>query len=93
MTSLRIDDPYVQALPALVKRKIITNYLFSDVFFHFRHFFNSKEYEDSEFLYEIAFGFMPRKFKAGTTIYDEMEQVDEMYLITSGTVRLFNLLG
>lgn len=75
MTSLKIDDPYIKALPSLVKKKIITNYLFSDVFFHFRHFFNSKEYEDSEFLYEISFGFMPRKFPAGVIIYDEMDLV------------------
>lgn len=75
MTSLRIDDPYIQALPSLVKKKIITNYLFSDIFFHFRHFFNSKEFEDSEFIYEISFGFMPRKFKAGIIIYDEMDLV------------------
>ena len=69
-----------------MKKKIITNYLFSDVFFHFRHFFNSKEFEDSEFIYEISFGFMPRKFPGGCIIYDELDLIEEMYLITGGTV-------
>ena len=41
MTSLKIDDPYVIALPLSIKKKIITNYLFSDVFFNFRSFFHS----------------------------------------------------
>lgn len=41
MTSLKIDDPYVMALPLSVKKKIITNYLFSDIFFNFRSFFHS----------------------------------------------------
>ena len=40
---------------------------------------------ETEFLYKIAFGFMPRKFEAtqeDKIIYEEEEPVAEMYFIT-----------
>ncbi len=75
INSLKMSDPYVKALPSLVKKKIMSNYLFSDVFFRFRHFFQSAEFEDSFFLYELAFALMPRRFCPGFIIFDEMDQV------------------
>lgn len=36
----------------------------------------------------MAFGLLPRKFCPGYLIYDELEQVEEMYLITSGIVNV-----
>lgn len=40
----------------------MTDYLFKDVFKKFRHFFHCHEYKESRFLYDITFGFMPRRF-------------------------------
>jgi hypothetical protein len=40
-------------------------------------------------LYDVAFGLMPRHFtehEGENIIYDEEEEVAEMYFITSGTV-------
>lgn len=64
-------------------------YLFSDIYRTFRRFFASSIHE-SKFLYDIAFGFMPRKFdcnnKDDCIIYDEEEDVTEMYFILHGII-------
>jgi CRP-like cAMP-binding protein len=67
----------------------MTNYLFEDIFYKFRPFFHTYEYKDSKFLYEIAFGFMPRRFlptPEDEIIYPEDEEVPEMYFIIEGSV-------
>lgn len=67
----------------------MTDYLFKDIFFKFRHFFHSKEYRDSKFLYDISFGFMPRRFDTSDEdwiIYDEEDEVPEMYFVLSGSI-------
>ena len=57
----------------------MTVYLFSDVFKTFKRFFNVESMNDSHtFLYDCAFGFMPRKFEPTAEdkiIYDEEEEV------------------
>jgi hypothetical protein len=65
------------------------HYLFDDIFYKFRFFFNFQEYKDHKFLYDISFGLKPRKFEANDDeklIYDEEDEVSEMYLILEGTV-------
>lgn len=64
-------------------------YLFDDVFYKFRLFFNTSKHNDSKFLYDISFGLKPRQFLMdddSSMIYDEEDDVSEMYLIKSGTV-------
>ena len=73
-------------LPRSIKRAIMINYLFKDIFFGFRQFFNTFENRDSKFLYEIAFGFMPRSFEESEIIYDEDDEVPEIYFIIEGEV-------
>ena len=83
-------------------------YLFEDIFFRYRRFFNiyaddSKIGQDlyldanSRFLYDFAFGFMPRQFEAtdeDSIIYDEEDEVSEMYFILEGNVGVgYNLMG
>ena len=58
-------------------------YLFSDIFRQFKRFFNvdSDKGKETRFLYDVAFGFMPRKFEPtedDKIIYDEEEEVTEM---------------
>lgn len=65
------------------------HYLFDDIFYKFRFFFNSQKYKDSKFLYDISFGLKPRKFEPSDDeklIYDEEDEVSEMYFIQEGTV-------
>jgi len=72
-------------------------YLFSDIFKQFKRFFNIESVKDTRFLYDIAFGFMPRKFEPteeDKMIYDEEEEVPEMYFIMEGIVGIgFSLIA
>ena len=45
-----------------MRRKLLTTYIFEDVFHKFMHFFKTRERKESKFLYDISFGFMPRYF-------------------------------
>jgi hypothetical protein len=49
-------------------------------------FFRTTQFPDSKYLYDMAFGFLPRKFSTNEVIYQEEEEVPEMYLILEGTV-------
>ena len=75
----------------------MTVYLFSDVFRHFSRFFNVNSPKETRFLYDVAFGFMPRKFEPNEEdqiIYDEEDEVPEMYFITEGIVGVgFSLIA
>lgn len=87
----------MEALPRKLKNQIMTVYLFSDVFKQFKRFFSVDSVKESRFLYDIAFGFMPRKFEPteeDKVIYDEEEEVPEMYFITEGVVGIgFSLVA
>lgn len=86
LSTISKDDEFMAALPRSIKRAIMTSYLFQDIFFNFRQFFNTFENRDSKFLYDIAFGFMPRKFDENEIIYDEDDEVPEIYFIIEGEV-------
>jgi hypothetical protein len=71
----------------------MVHYLFDDVFYKFRSFFNTIKYENTKFLFDISFGLKPRIFKPDVSsdekeivIYDEEDEVPEMYFIKSGKV-------
>ena len=80
------NEKYLNALPKTIKRSIMTNYLFDDILWTFRHFFNTEDYKDTKFIYDITFGFMPRRFEANNAedmvIYNEECEVAEMYFFT-----------
>jgi len=86
LASISKDDEYLNALPRSIKRTIMINYLFQDHFYKFRQFFNTFENRESEFLYDVAFGFMPRKFDENEIVYDEEDDVTEIYFIIEGTL-------
>ena len=86
LASISYDDPYLNSLPKSIKRKIVTDYLFGDIFYKFKVFFRTSQFPDSKYLYDMAFGFLPRRFEEGDVIYREQEEVPEMYLILDGTV-------
>ncbi|CAI2360541.1 unnamed protein product [Moneuplotes crassus] len=88
------DDELLNTLPRSIKRTIMTNYLFQDIFYKFKEFFNTYENIESKFLYDVSFGFMPRKFEENELIYDEEDEVPEIYFILEGTVGVgFRLPG
>jgi hypothetical protein len=50
---------YFDALPRDIKRRLMTEYLYEDIFKekHFQNFFDNGEAMDPDFLYDISFGF------------------------------------
>lgn len=94
LASTSPDDELLNTLPRSIKRTIMTNYLFQDIFYKFKEFFNTYENIESKFLYDVSFGFMPRKFDENEVIYDEEDEVPEVYFIMDGTVGVgFRLPG
>jgi len=75
----------------------MTVYLFSDIFENFNRFFCVDSTKESKFLFDISFGFMPRKFEPSDEdkmIYDEEDEVPEMYFFNEGTVGIgFSLIA
>ena len=64
LTQVDRDNEFINALPGSIKRSIIVHYLFDDIFYNFRTFFNPQRYSDTKFLYDIAFGLSPRFFSS-----------------------------
>ena len=67
----------------------MTNFLFDDIIRRpsFRPFFSVGREFDSNFVYQVAFGFMPRRFEATATdryILNEEGDVTEIYFIVAG---------
>lgn len=61
--------------------------MFSEFIYDFRDFFMvSYTKLSTKFTYDISFGILPRRFKAGEEIYKEDDDVEEIYLITKGIV-------
>jgi hypothetical protein len=91
------NNEFLNALPRVIKRSIMVQYLFDDVFYRFRSFFNTAKHNESKFLYDISFGLKPRQFLGddeSSIIYDEEDDVSEMYLIKQGVVGIgFYLLN
>jgi CRP-like cAMP-binding protein len=63
-------------------------YLFDEVFQMFRGFFLQKEFEHSQFFYDVAFYLLPRKAEAGEKILEQGDDVNEIYFILDGEVKL-----
>lgn len=78
MTS--IQDTYLKNLPANLIQQVL-NYLFEDIFYKFKYFF-----EDEDFKYDICLHFQPRKFEPGEYIFQPGDEVHELYLILEGLV-------
>lgn len=89
LKSISKKNEFLNALPRSIKRNIMIMYLFEDIFVRFRFFFNTMKNKDSKFLYDVAFGLLPRFFSPKedmALIYDEEDEVSEMYFIMQGTV-------
>jgi len=87
-------------LPKSMKRKLMTNYLFEDIFKNFKFFFKSTKDSNREqkFLYDVSYGFLPREFdpeneKDDEIIYNEEDEVPEMYFCLEGIVSVGYFFG
>jgi len=82
------NNNFHHMMPPQIKRGLLIHYLYDDIFYNFRTFFQPSP-ADSKFLYTVAFGLKPRKFfakKDENIIYEEEEEVSEMYFIINGDV-------
>lgn len=93
--SITKKDQYLNQCPRALKRHIIQNYLFDDIIYRFRGFFNTQEIKksnaDTEFLYDICFGMHPAKFDStddDKLILDEEDEVTDMYFILEGEIKV-----
>lgn len=84
---------YFDALPRDIKRRLMTEYLYEDIFKekYFTNYFDNGEAMDPDFLYDISFGFQPRQFwpnEKGSDndrfIMESEEYITEMYFILRG---------
>ena len=92
----------MEPLPRKIKYSIVLNYLFKEVLssLAFRRFLNpdtNKKSKEKQFMYDLVFGFRPRKFEADDqadrVIYDEEDEVLEMYFIQEGIIEVgFSLI-
>mmetsp|Transcript_45118 Transcript_45118/g.32971 ORF Transcript_45118/g.32971 Transcript_45118/m.32971 type:complete len:134 (+) Transcript_45118:191-592(+) len=73
-----------------MKRKLMTAYLFQDIFQHYKQFFKVHWNRDSKFLYDISFGFLPRYFDPADAddqvLCEEEQEVPEMLFALEGKV-------
>jgi len=63
--------------------------LYNDLFTKYTRFFDNEALKDVRFLFDITTGFLPRRFENSDDdkiIYDEDQEVAEMYFITDGFV-------
>lgn len=82
-------------LPKSMKRKLMTSYIFHDIFTEFKYFFKSSQDSNREqkFLYDISYGFLPRNFNPSVdpddqVIYVDEDEVPEMYFCLEGVVSI-----
>jgi len=62
LSQIENDNEFLKFLPTQMRRSIVIHYLFDDIFYSFRFFFNPQKNKESKFLYDVAFGLLPRQF-------------------------------
>jgi CRP-like cAMP-binding protein len=87
LSSITKEDTFLKLLPKDIRYDLIM-YLFDEVFQMFRGFFLKKEFENSQFFYDVAFYLLPRKAEAGEKILEQGDDVNEIYFILDGEVKL-----
>jgi len=80
---------YFDSIPFKIQDHIMCKFLFEDIIMNpaFKSFFRPGREFDSNFVYEVSFGFMPRQFrnsKEDRYILEEEGDVTEIYFIVNG---------
>ena len=89
--ALKSDEQFKQ-LPSRIIETIMSDYLYADVFNGYKRFFNEDVLGQKNFLKQLAMGLMPRRFdssnKEDKIIYEENQEVSELYLVIEGKVSI-----
>ena len=63
------------ALPEKIIKEMVGDFIFADIFLQYKRFFRPELLKEKEFLYDVAMGFLPRRFDhtnaADKIIYEE----------------------
>jgi len=88
LKNIQADDEYLNQCPDAVRHYLMLNYLYDDVIYRYRGFFQVSEERDSKFLYDVCFGLKPAKFDCHEDhlILDETDEVTDMFFIMEGVV-------
>lgn len=77
-------------LPEKIVKEMVSDFIFGDIFLKYKRFFRPEFLKEKEFLYDVAMGFMPRRFdhnnQVDKIIYEEDQEVPEMYFVLSGQI-------
>ena len=78
----KVSREYLELVPKEMRNYLVGKHLFDDVFLNFQKFFRPLVYGNN-FMYHVVDGLKPRFFNSSKTevIYDEEEEVLEMYFI------------
>ena len=67
---------------------MVGDFIFADIFTQYNRFFKNEFLKEKEFLFDLAMGFLPRRFDhtnpVDKIIYEEDQEVSEMYFILHG---------
>ncbi len=89
-TDFLLQDEQFAVLPEPIIDRIMSDYLFSDIFSQYDRFFSRDLRADKRFLCKFAFGLLPRRFDPtdpmDKIIYEEDQEVGEMYFVQQGKV-------
>jgi hypothetical protein len=77
-------------LPEKIVKEMVADFIFADIFLQYKRFFRMEFLKEKEFLYDVAMGFMPRRFDHSNPvdkiIYEEDQEVVEMYFVLNGQI-------
>ena len=77
-------------LPEKIVKEMVGDFIFADIFLQYQRFFRPELLKEKEFLYNVAMGFLPRRFDhmnhTDKIIYEEDQEVSEMYFVLSGQI-------
>ena len=88
MYDINDNEEFMQPLPRKVKTYIIMNYMFDDIIYNHRFFFDMKMNLSQYFIQDICYGLKPAFYQAqeDDLILDEEEDVSDMYFLKDGEV-------
>jgi len=88
MNCFNENDKYFKLIPSFIKNKIVAKYLFKDIIKYHTRFFKAYLRADDCFIADVCRGLMPRRFKTHSdrVIYEEDQEIAEMYFILTGFI-------
>ena len=90
MLLINKDDKYLSTLPKDLKISLV-EYFWNDIFTKFNSFLLYRKYKNIyyKFYYELSFLLMPRIFSKDEIVYNEGDEVEELYFLMEGVISFY----